>query len=282
MLDVLMDALIDTVKLLPFLFLTYLLMEWLEHRTSSRTKEIVRKSGRLGPLFGGILGAFPQCGFSTAAANLFAGRVISAGTLIAIFLSTSDEMLPILISEQAPAGLMLSIVGMKILVGMAAGFAIDWLMRKNKPVEKIEVGIGHICEHDHCHCDKSIFKSALKHTLVITAYIFAISLVLNVGIYFIGEDNIANVILYQPVIGPMLAGVVGLIPNCAASVVITQMYLEGLLSLGSMLAGLLAGSGIGLLVLFKVNSNHLKTNLKITGTVYVIGVAVGILVDLFL
>lgn len=279
MLDVLMDTLIDCIKLFPFLLLTYIAMEYLEHRTSAKTRDIVKKSGRFGPAIGGVLGAFPQCGFSAAASNLYAGRVITLGTLISIYLSTSDEMLPIFISENVELRVILTVIGMKIVIGMIAGFAIDLIMRKS--VKSIDVNdkIGNICEHEHCHCEKSIFKSALKHTLVIMLYIVLISFALNTLIFFIGQENLGNIILNQPVFGVLISGVIGLIPNCAASVVITQLYLEGIMSTGAMLAGLLAGSGVGLLVLFKVNYD-LKENIKIVGIVYAIGALVGIFIDL--
>ncbi|MDD6798446.1 MAG: putative manganese transporter [Clostridia bacterium] len=279
MLDVVLDAVIDTVKLLPFLFVTYLLMEWLEHKTSEKTKNIIRNSGKFGPVIGGLLGAVPQCGFSAAASNLYAGRVITVGTLVAIFLSTSDEMLPIMISEQIQPGSILGILGIKILIGVIAGFAIDSVIGKKQKVEKIEVGIGHVCRHDHCHCDKSVVKSSLKHTAVIMIFIFVISLALNMLLFFVGEEALAGFILDRPVLGPVLSALVGLIPNCAASVVITQLFIEGVISFGSMMAGLLAGSGVGLLVLFKVNDNW-KDNVKIMAVVYVIGTVCGIAMNL--
>lgn len=279
MLDVVLDAVIDTVKLLPFLFVTYLLMEWLEHKTSEKTKNIIRNSGKFGPVIGGLLGAVPQCGFSAAASNLYAGRVITVGTLVAIFLSTSDEMLPIMISEQIQPGSILGILGIKILIGVIAGFVIDSVIGKKQKVEKIEVGIGHVCRHDHCHCDKSVVKSSLKHTAVIMIFIFVISLALNTLLFFVGEDALAGFILDRPVLGPVLSALVGLIPNCAASVVITQLFIEGVISFGSMMAGLLAGSGVGLLVLFKVNDKW-KDNVKIMAAVYVIGTVCGIVMNL--
>lgn len=279
MLDVVLDAVIDTVKLLPFLFVTYLLMEWLEHKTSEKTKNIIRNSGKFGPVIGGLLGAVPQCGFSAAASNLYAGRVITVGTLVAIFLSTSDEMLPIMVSEQIQPGSILGILGIKILIGVIAGFAIDSVIGKKQKVEKIEVGIGHVCRHDHCHCDKSVVKSSLKHTAVIMIFIFVISLALNMLLFFVGEEALAGFILDRPVLGPVLSALVGLIPNCAASVVITQLFIEGVISFGSMMAGLLVGSGVGLLVLFKVNDNW-KDNVKIMAVVYVIGTVCGIAMNL--
>ena len=273
---VLEHGIIDTVKLVPFLFLTYLFMEYIEHKTSTKVKNLVHKSGKAGPLIGGLLGAVPQCGFSASAASLYAGRVISLGTLIAIFLSTSDEMLPILISEAVDVKVILPILGIKVAIGMVAGFLIDFVMHFGKKPETEEFRIQDMCEHGHCHCEKSIWKSALKHTLQITLFILIVNLVLGFVIEFVGEESLANLFFAKPVIGEIVAGLVGLIPNCASSVVITQLYLEGVIGFGAMMSGLLVGSGVGLLVLFRVNES-LKDNLRILAVLYGIGVGCGIL-----
>ena len=316
MLDVILDTLIDSVKLVPFLFLTYLAMEYLEHKAGESTVKMVRKAGKMGPLIGGVAGIMPQCGFSAAASNLYAGRVITLGTLIAIYLSTSDEMLPILISEKADVRFVLGVLGAKAVIGAIAGFVIDLVIREQKvhhhdhahteAVKASSAGAsatesdGHVhddhghhdedehaehdhihelCEHDHCHCEEDgIFLSAVKHTLQITFFIMVIGFVLNLILHFVGEDALANLILNRPVIGPVLAGIVGLIPNCAASVTVTQLYLRGVISLGAMMSGLLVGAGVGLLVLFRVNSDK-KENLKIVGILYVIGVLTGIVIN---
>lgn len=287
-LEVLLDTGIDALKLLPFLFVTYLIMEYIEHKTGDKTKNIIKKSGKWGPVFGAILGIFPQCGFSAAAANLYAGKVITLGTLIAIFLSTSDEMLPILISEAAPIEVILKILATKLAIGIIAGVIIDFVgqafRKKREKQESEEAGeeIGHMCEHEHCHCEKEgIFKSSIKHTLNIFVFIIIISLVMNIAIYFIGEENISNLILNMPVVGPLIAGIVGLIPNCASSVILTQLYLQNVISVGSMIGGLLVGSGIGILILFRVNEN-LKENVKIVAILYLIGVLSGIIIDLIM
>ncbi len=284
--EVIEDAIIDSVKLLPFLFITYLIMEYIEHKTSNKVKKAVQKSGKFGPLLGGILGIFPQCGFSAAAASLYAGRIISLGTLVAIFLATSDEMLPVLISEAAPLSLILQILAIKLVAGIVIGFIIDFVVRaikkrkgQNAPEEKVEEEIGHICEHEHCHCEEEgIFKSALKHTLHIFVFIFIVTLVINTIIYFIGEENLSHLILNVPVLGPMVAGIVGLIPNCAGSVILTQLFLEGVITFGSMMGGLLVGSGIGILILYRTNKN-IKENIRITALLYVIGTVLGIFID---
>lgn len=278
MIDVILDTLIDSVKLLPFLFLTYLAMEYIEHKTTAKTKRMIKNSGKAGPFIGAVLGAFPQCGFSAAASNLYAGRVITLGTLISIYLSTSDEMLPVFLSEKVPAGTIIMIICWKIVIGMAAGFIIDFVMRKSKRQEDVQKKIGHICDHDHCHCDEGILKSSIKHTAVILGYIILISFVLNTVIYFVGEDTLGNIILNKPVLGPAISALVGLIPNCASSVVITQLYIGGVMSVGAAMAGLLAGSGVGIVVLFKENRD-LKENIKILVLLYVLGLFSGIIID---
>ena len=277
-LDILLDTTIDSLKILPFLFLTYVIMEYIEHKMKDKTKKVIKNSGKFGPLLGGVLGIFPQCGFSAAAANLYAGRVITLGTLIAIFLSTSDEMLPILIAEKADPIVIAKILGLKLLIGIVAGFLIDAFVRKYDHEQGEELHIHSVCDHDHCHCEEGILKSACSHTLQIIAFIFIISLLLNSCVTIIGEATLSALILNRPVIGPILSGIVGLIPNCAASVVITQLYLEGLMSTGAMLAGLLVGAGVGVLVLFKENQD-IKENLKIVLLLYTIGVVAGIIIE---
>ncbi len=264
----------DSLRLLPFLFVTYLVMEYLEHKTGSKMQEAIRRADRSGPVIGGILGIFPQCGFSAAASNLYAGRIITVGTLMAIFLSTSDEMLPILISENAGVPMIAKILAVKVVTAVAAGFVIDFIFRRKENDMQIE----HLCEQHHCHCENGIWKSALHHALEIFVYILLISLALNLVIAWIGEDVLGSLILNRPVIGPMVAGLVGLIPNCAASVIITKLYLGGVLSAGGMMAGLLAGTGVGVLVLLRVNDDR-RENLRLIGLLYVTGVLAGMLIE---
>ena len=278
MLDILLDAVIDSVKLLPFLFITYLIMEYIEHKTSNKAKETIKKSGKWGPLVGSILGVVPQCGFSVSATNLYATRVITLGTLIAVYLSTSDEMLPIFISEAVSPIIILKILGIKLVIGMIAGFLIDFVLRKrhkNPEDEKIV----DLCEREHCHCEHGIIKSALKHTLNIFIFIFIVNIVMGLLIHLIGEDKIAGFFSSVPILGPVISGLVGLIPNCASSVIITQLYLDNVISVSTMLSGLLVGAGIGLAVLFKTNKG-IKENLKIVGLLYAIGVISGIILEL--
>lgn len=221
---------------------------------------------------------FPQCGFSVSATNLYAARVITLGTLIAVYLSTSDEMLPIFISEAVPVTTILKILGIKLLIGMIAGFMIDLVLRMKNGNNQEEEKIIDLCEKDHCHCEHGIVKSALKHTLNIFVFIVIVTLVINIIIYFIGEERIADFLQYSPILGPIIAGMIGLIPNCAASVILTQLYLENVITSATLISGLLVGAGVGLAVLFKTNKG-VKENFKIVGLLYVIGVISGIIIQ---
>lgn len=223
-------------------------------------------------------GIFPQCGFSVSATNLYAARVITLGTLIAVYLSTSDEMLPIFISEAVPFTTILKILGIKLLIGMIAGFMIDLVVRMKNGNKQEKEKIIDLCEKDHCHCEHGIVKSALKHTLNIFVFIIIVTLVINILIYFIGEERIADFLQYSPILGPIIAGMIGLIPNCAASVILTQLYLENVITSATLISGLLVGAGVGLAVLFKTNKG-VKENLKIVGLLYGIGVISGIMIQ---
>lgn len=278
MIDVLLDAIIDSVKLIPFLFVTYLIMEYIEHKTKDKTKETIKKSGKYGPFIGSVLGIFPQCGFSVSATNLYAARVITLGTLIAVYLSTSDEMLPIFLSEAVPITTIFMILGIKFAVGMIAGFIIDFVMRLRHKDEQEEKIID-LCEKEHCHCEHGIVKSAFKHTLNIFIFILLVTIIINLGIHWIGEEKISGFLQNQPILGPVIAGIIGLIPNCGASVILTQMYLENVISLATVISGLLVGAGVGLAVLFKMNKG-MKENIRIMTLLYGIGVITGILIEL--
>lgn len=278
MLEIILDSVTDSLKLIPFLFVTYLVMEWIEHKSKYDMSRLVQKRSMGGPVIGGLLGLFPQCGFSASAAGLYAGRMLSMGTLVAVLISTSDEMLPILLSEQTPMSLVLQLLAVKAAVAIIVGIGVDLVWRAMKR-EQPDPDIHGMCEKGHCHCENGIVRSALHHTIQIGVFILLLSFGMNVLIAMIGEEALAGFILARPVLGPILAGLVGLIPNCAASVLLTQLYLEGIISLGAVLSGLIAGSGIGLLVLFRVNPDK-KENLTILGILYVTGVIVGIGADL--
>lgn len=345
-------AFIDTLKLVPFLFVTYLAMEALEHYASSKSIAAVRRAGTAGPVIGALLGAVPQCGFSAAAATLYSARVITLGTLFAVFLSTSDEMLPIMIAAQAPVGFIAEVLAIKALCGLIAGFAIDVVLRlRHHAVEAMR--IHDLCERDHCGCDDeddvpsalfdacqkheesaanrindwgaeysneeergaelacasderherdraqgydrghdhsrnhvhahsfgAIAKSSLVHTLQVTLFIFLVSLALEIVIDGVGEDVLASFISANSNLSVVVSAIVGLIPNCAASVVLTELYLEGALSTGAMLAGLLVSAGVGLLVLFRAN-RPMRENFLIVAGLVACGVVFGFIVGVF-
>lgn len=272
--DVLLDALLDTVKLLPFLLLTYLALEALEHKAEEGSVNLVRKETKLGPLLGALVGVVPQCGFSAATANLYAAGVIGRGTLLAVFLSTSDEMLPILISERAPVLFIVKVLAFKCIAGAAAGLLTDLEDRRHARVRSKE--IHELCEQEGCKCEDGIVVSALRHTAKIAVFLLLTSFVIGFAVESIGEDRLAGFILNRPVIGELLAGLIGLIPNCAASVIITKLYLSGGMSAGAMLTGLLVGAGVGPLVLCRMNRN-LKENITVLLLLYGCGVLLGLL-----
>ncbi len=276
--EVLLHGVLDTLKLVPFLFLTYLLMEFIEHKAQDKTREFMQRAGALAPLAGGALGAVPQCGISAAMANLYTGRIISVGTIVAVLLSTSDEMLPILIAGNIRLGTVLAIIGYKAGCAIAAGFAVDLVLRLIRHAPR-EIEISEFCTEDNCHCDEGILRSALHHTLTISGFVLAITLALNTAVYFIGTETIASVIYGRPFISHLLASVVGLIPNCAVSVALTSFCLEGLITVGTMLSGLFSGAGVGLLVLFRTNK-RIKENLLIVGLLVLFGTLFGFVADL--
>ena len=295
MLDVILDTLKDFGTVLPFLFLTYLFMEWLESRAGAGSRRLLSGAGRLSPVVGGLLGAIPQCGFSAAAAGLYAGRVLSLGTLYAVFLSTSDEMLPILISERAAPLLILKILLVKVVCGIFLGFFTDLVLsffRKKKAGD----GVPDVPSSDNgseeptaCTCGcadcsgkrgwKTILLSSLLHTAKIAAYLFVTVFLLNTVVFFVGEERLSDLLSSVPVLPQAAAALVGLIPNCAASVVVTELFLKGAISAGSMLAGLLSGAGIGTLILYRVN-RPIRQNVAIVAVLWAMGFAVGLLFDL--
>nr|WP_294650523.1 putative manganese transporter [uncultured Blautia sp.] len=277
--EIIIDSVIDSIKLLPFLFLTYLFMEWLEHKTGSAARNRIRTAGKLGPVWGGLLGVIPQCGFSAAASSLFTGRVITVGTLIAVYLSTSDEMFPIMISNAVPAVTIIRILACKAAIGIISGLIVEYVYTHILKKQEGDLDIHEICEEERCNCEHGLISSAATHTLKVFVYIFLISLVLNIIIGLVGEETLAGLFTGAPVIGELIAALVGLIPNCASSVVITQLYLDHIIGAGAMMAGLLVNAGVGLLILFRLNHDRVQ-NLKIIGTLYGLGVFWGIIIEL--
>ncbi len=275
-----MHTLEDTVKLIPFLFLTYLGMEYLENRAAQKTIALLSNTGKKGPMLGGLLGVIPQCGFSAAAAGLYAGGVITVGTMVAVFLSTSDEMLPILISGRADTREILFILIAKVLVGILAGLFVDFVVRRMNGGKQKGLQIHEICEEDHCHCEEgSILKSALVHTIRITIFIFGVLFAIQLVTEWIGMERLVELASGHPFLSIFSVGLIGMIPNCAVSVAITTLYLEGVISVGSMFAGLLSCAGLGLVILFKMNKGW-KKNVTIAGGIYVISVLCGMIMEI--
>ena len=268
-------ALKDSFKILPFLLLTYLVMEFLEEQTGEKTNLWFQKAGKWGPVLGGCLGIIPQCGISSVASNLYAGRIISVGTLMAVFLSASDEMVPVMIANGSHLSVIAKIVIIKMVIAIIVGFIIDYAVKVMSFKQKVENRIHDFCEHEHCHCEDGIMKSAIRHTTKVFFFVFLITFVFNTGIEIIGEEALMNFILNKPILGPVLSAFIGLIPNCASSIVITQMYLEGMITFGTLLSGLLAGSGVGILVLLRVNERK-KESIIIISVLYLIGVSWGV------
>ena len=278
---ILEHSFIESIKLIPFLFLTYLLMEYLEHRSGDIAERVLKRSGQFGSLIGASIGLLPQCGFSSAAAGLYSARIISLGTLIAVFLSTSDEMIPILLSHSISFDIILKVLLVKLVIALIMGIAIDLIIKAvyTKKSIKLESKIEEFCEREDCHCHHSVIKPALIHTLKIGAFIFAFTLALNLLIHSVGEDNIALLILNKPFLANILSALVGLIPNCASSVIISELYVDGILSAGVMLSGLLANSGVALAVLFRTNRPR-KNNLLIVILLFTISVLSGLIIDI--
>lgn len=278
-LHILEHSLIDTLKMIPFIFLIYLLIEYFEHKNNTNLSHLLMKSRKLGPLYGGIFGSIPQCGFSVIASDLYSKKAITLGTLIAIFIATSDEAIPIILSHPEKAYLVIYVILIKIISAILFGFLIDIFCKKIQ----LKSTCHHHDDHEHFHgncenCDGGILKSAIIHTIKIFVFIFISTFILSYIIEFFGEENFSNVLLKGSILQPFIASLIGLIPNCAASVILTQSFIKGAISFGSLIAGLSSGAGVGLLVLFRRNKN-LKGNLTILGLLFLIGGILGMLIQ---
>ena len=274
--EVILDTIIDSLKLIPFLLVAFLIIELLEHKLNNKTKHITTKSKKVGPIIGSLLGVIPQCGFSVMATNLYITRIITLGTLISIYLSTSDEMLIIMISEKVEISLILKILLIKIFFGIIYGLIIDKIINKNKKDKETNY---ELCDEEHCDCNHSILLSAIKHTLHITLFIFIITLIINTIFTLLGDNYLSKILLNNSILSPFITSLIGLIPNCAASVILTELYLNSTISLGALIGGLLTSSGSSLLVLIKNNKNK-KENLSIILLLYALGVLSGIIIEL--
>lgn len=355
LIDILFDAGKDTLSLVPFLLVTYLALETLEHVAGDRVNGAIKRAGAAGPVVGSLLGMVPQCGFSAMAATLYAGRVVTLGTLVAVFLSTSDEMLPLLLAEQVPVQTMAMLLASKALIALVTGFIVDAAirgLRRNARAhaairrtvlgttvnpahvncahddhsggdiidEVAEAGVSadhihELCERDHCGCDEdedehehghghdhghedehehhdghghshshegapllSIIRSAISHTVQVSVFIFLVTLILVAVLETFGESAIEQFLRGNETLAVLGSALVGLIPNCSASVVITQLYLEGALQLPPMLAGTLVSAGVGYLVLFRTNRSA-RENVLFLIMMYVIGAGWGLILS---
>lgn len=277
MLDIILDTILDVLKLLPFLFIAFLLIEVLEHKLESKNQSIITKSKKLGPIIGSLLGVIPQCGFSVMGTNLYITRIISLGTLFSIYLSTSDEMLPILISKKADISIIIKILLIKVLFGMIYGLLIDIILNKRK---KTNIKTNYeICQKENCHCEKGILYSSIKHTINISIFLLVTTFIINIIFNYIGQDYLQKIFLKGTLLGPFITSLIGLIPNCGASVILTELYLNNAISISSLIAGLLTGSGTAIIVLIRENKN-IKENIFIITLLYLLGVFSGLILEL--
>ena len=275
-LHILGHALKETLFAIPFLFLAYLLMEFIEHKASQKMENSLRKIRKAGPTIGASLGAIPQCGFSASASNLYTAGLITEGALISVFLATSDEAIPILIHESEARSDIWLLLLCKIGIGIISGFIIDFIYKQMK-TQKVSVDL---CEDCGCEKEEGILKPALKHTLKILIFIFIVNVILEFAMSFLGEDRLAKVLLSGNLAQPFITALVGLIPNCAVSVALTELYVSGAIGFGSCVAGLCSGAGVGLAVLFKANKCK-HENLRIVGLLYAISAIFGFILMLF-
>jgi hypothetical protein len=265
----------ETLSLLPFLFVTYLVLEAVEAHAGGALERMLERARTVGPLAGALAGAIPQCGVSAAAASFYAGGVVSVGTLVAVFLSTSDELIPVLVSKQVPAALMIKIVALKAAAAIVVGFSLNGILAFARHMRR-RVEVHELCEHSRCGCSehKGILVPALIHTAEIFAFIVVVSGAIELAMHFWGEESLQALRLNTPVVGELAAGLLGLVPNCAVSVAGAELYCKGAMSAGALMASSFTGSGLGLLVLFRTNRN-LGENLSILAVVYFVGVALG-------
>lgn len=274
--EICLDTLMDCIKLFPFLFLAFLLMEALEHHAGSKINKALASSGKAGPVIGSLLGCVPQCGFSVFGANLYSGGVIGAGTLIAVFLSTSDEAVIIMLSHPEKKYEILKLIAVKVLIGIVFGYIIT-LLEKIKPAPRKHVE--DLCKECGCDEEDGILKPAVHHTLKIYSFLIVIIFTLNLVVELLGTERLSAILLGNSVFQPLVAALIGLIPNCASSIILTELYLEGAISFASVIAGLCTGAGAGLLVLFRENRN-LKENLFITFVLYITAAISGMVIQL--
>ncbi|MBQ6998948.1 MAG: arsenic efflux protein [Clostridia bacterium] len=275
-LHILHHAFEDSIKMVPFLFVAYFVIEYIEQYSSEKMQRLMTGFGKFGPFGGAVLGCIPQCGFSAAAANFYSNKVITVGTLVAVFIATSDEAVPLLLSNPEHSGVILKLLGIKIAIAAIVGFVLDFVFKSAPDLSKTQIHAKHA---DCCHGEKnggSMIFAAVKHTLGTYIFIFIISVALGAAMEWLGEERFSSIFMANNLFQPFVAALIGFIPNCAASVLLTQLYIEGTLSFGSVVAGLCTGAGVGLAVLFKEN-RPMKSNFSIMGIIYVVAVIAGLI-----
>lgn len=278
--DILFDAVWDTVKAIPFLFIAFLIIEFAEHRAQDKIRVLFTRAGAAGPAVGTILGCVPQCGFSVLSANLYSSGIITLGTLIAVFLSTSDEAILLLATAHYGGYEILKLLVTKIVIALICGYIIYFIEKK---IDKAHHHNSHdLCEQDHCggHKHGRVLRPALIHTVKVFGFLLLFTVIIDLAVAFIGTDSLSHLLLSESVFQPLLSALIGFIPNCASSVLLTQLYIEGTLSFGALIAGLCTNAGAGLLILFR-DKSKIKENLKILGILYACAVIPGVILHLF-
>lgn len=276
--DILADTSMDCLKMLPYLFVAFILIEAFEQYSGTFTKKMLLKVGKAGPLAGALFGCIPQCGFSVMAANLYARRIISVGTLLSVFIATSDEAILIMLGNPDAMEAIIPLLAAKLGIAVVAGYLADLILAQKTSTPKYS---GNLMKWDDGSEKKGIVKSAWNHTAKMFVYLFFFTGILNLGVEFFGMERISTFLLGDTIFQPVFAAVIGLIPNCAASVILTQLYLSGAISFASVIAGLCTGAGVGLAVLCKVNQDR-RENLKVIGILFVIAVTAGLFLEILM
>lgn len=271
-------AVMDSLKMLPFLFVAFLLLEALENVSEKVSAFLLEKVGKAGPIVGAVLGCIPQCGFSVMASNFYAGGMITVGTLLAVFLATSDEAVLLMITQPQSSGEILKLLAVKVAIAIVAGYLVDIFLGK-KITEKKEMD--EICHDCGCHDSHGILIPAIRHTVKIFIYILVFTMILSAVIEIVGIEQLSAYLLGDTIFQPVAAAVIGLIPNCVASVMLTQLYIAGAITFPSVVAGLCSSAGIAMVVLFKMN-HHRKENIKILGALLAIAVIAGMVLQIFM
>ncbi len=277
--NTLIDAVLDTFKMLPFLFLAFLLIEFLEHKAQDKIKHLFTRAGAAGPTIAALVGCIPQCGFSVMSANLYSSGIITLGTLIAVFLSTSDEAVILLATAHNGGFEVFKLLATKIIIALIFGYTIYFIEKKKHTPHHHH---SHdLCEHDHCGCEENgkILRPALIHTVKVFSFLLLFTIIIDLAVLFIGIDKLSHILLSESVFQPLLSALIGFIPNCASSVLLTQLYIEGTLSFGSLIAGLCTNAGAGMLILFR-DKSKIKSNLKILLILYISAIIPGIILHI--